>query len=863
MKSTKKTLPYCHLFAGCICRLTHRCGDYFWMSMKALEALIEDRSCGRNIAIQRRTAARDAVTTPLPQIMHPALKTLLEKMGIDRFYSHQAAAWDVVVTGKNCVITSGVASGKSLCYYAPMLHTLQDAPSQRALLLFPTKALTQDQHKSLLTMLAHPSYHGQKASAGIYDGDTPAEMRRRMRTNTRFIFTNPDMLHLGILPHHTNWKDFFTNLRYVVIDEVHVYRGVFGSHVTNVLRRLKRLCRFYGSKPQFILTSATLDDVDNFAETMLEEPVTVILNNGAPRGEHHLVLYNPPIVNKDLGIRRSALHEAVRVACLLHDAGIQTLVFAPSRRMVELMVTYIQSSVEDPESVHSYRSGYLPKTRREIEYKLKTGALRTVVATNALELGIDVGGIDAVVMCGYPGSIASFRQQSGRAGRSQQPSLTVMVASANLLDQYIITHPEFLLHTAPEQALINPDNPFILLHHMKCALFEKPFITHESFGGVTPQVVDEYIDILRKHDLVYTSQDRHFWKDSTYPAQDVSLRTSGIGDYLLRVAGTTIGLVDEASAFWMTHPQAIYLHQGESYLVQKLDMEQHEVELIPQKTDYYTQALSNTQFELIKLHTTQDGQKYTQELGQIKVSSQVTGFKKIKWHTNEILGYGIVELPQTDLITVGTWFTINSAVVDTLDASGKWNSKSNNYGSGWKTITEKIKERDKHTCQHCGLHENLSKTPLHVHHKIPFKQFTDPHRANHPENLVTLCPTCHRAAEQQYRVQSSLAGLAYLLRNMAPFHLMCDRTDVRVQSEQNLTLAQGRPGIVMYDAFPGGIGLSEKLFTLLPHMLQEAQDIVLHCNCQDGCPACVGPVAEQGSGSRLYVIALLKELLSC
>jgi DEAD/DEAH box helicase domain-containing protein len=828
--------------------------------MKALHALKADRETARNIALEYTFAAQEARTAPLPQKLHPAVKKLVQAMGIEQLYQHQHDAIIQALAGKHCIVTSGVASGKSLCYQLPVLHQLAQDAKSRALLLFPTKALTQDQDAAMVKLLNHPAWEGPKTAVGIYDGDTPASMRQTIRAQASIILANPDMLHLGILPHHTAWKDFFSNLRYVVIDEVHVYRGVFGSHVGNVLRRLKRICRFYGSSPQFILTSATMGGVRDFTDALLETPVQCITESGAPRGAQHLLLYNPPIVNAELGIRRSALKETVRLVRILHKAGIQTLVFAPSRRMVELIVTYLQSSIADYKSIYGYRSGYLPTTRRRIEQQLKSGELRTVVSTNALELGIDVGGIDAVVICGYPGSIASFRQQSGRAGRTLRPSLAMMVASSNLLDQYIIDHPEYLIESAVEEPLVNPDNPFILLPHIKCALFEKPFATRESFGKLPPDILGQYIDILRNYDLVHSTKDRHFWKDSEYPAQKISLRTTGAGDYLLRLDGTTIGIVDEASAFWMTHPQAIYIHEGESYLVSELNSETHEVTLQAQKTDYYTQALSISEYMLYKQHLSKDAITYHCHLGQMMVTTQVTGFKKMRWHTNEILGYGTVDLPPTDMVTFGMWLVLSDDTVTALEDEGKWRS-ANDYGPDWKTLTETIKARDNHSCRHCGVHEKFLRGGLHVHHKVPFKQFSDPAAANDPENLVTLCPACHRAAEQNYRVQSGLAGLAYLLRNIAPFHLMSDSNDIRVHAEHQLSLADGKPGIVIYDAFPGGMGLSENIYHAIPRLLQEALNVIRLCPCEDGCPACTGPVADEGSGAKHLTRACIEELL--
>ncbi|MDA3813377.1 MAG: DEAD/DEAH box helicase [Candidatus Cloacimonetes bacterium] len=819
--------------------------------------MIFDSSILQNMAIHKIDKAKKAELSDFPSYLSNRLINYFKNKGIEKLYSHQREALDAIMEHKNTVITTGVDSGKSLCYQIPVLHQLQSDPQTRAIFLFPTKALTQDQ-KIKFTKFAS-EFLETKIGIGIYDGDTPSEKRRLIKKNANLLFTNPDMLHLGILPHHTNWSEFFQNLKFVVIDEVHIYRGIFGSHFANVIRRLKRIAEFYGAVPQFILTSATLSNVEEFSKKLIEEDVVVINKDGSPTGEKHYIIYNPPIVNKELGIRRSAMQETVHIAADLFEQKGQTLVFSESRRSVELILSYLRKNVDKGELVQGYRSGYLPSDRREIEKNFRLGKIRTVVSTNALELGIDIGGLDTVLINGYPGSIASTRQQFGRAGRSGKSSFCILVASSNLLDQYLVKHPDYIFKQNPEQALIDPDNPFILLHHLKCALFEKPFITGEQFGDLPAAVLNQYLQILQNYDLAYESNDKIFWKANSYPADEISLRTTGAGEFVLKCDDETIGIVDENSAYWLTHPQAIYIHKGETYLVTKLDIPNKIVVLEEQKNDYYTQAQSKTDFELIKLKKSESivgGEKF---YGQIKVTDIVKGFKRQKWHTNEILGYGELELPPQDTITYGYWFSISEDVIAKLTEKKLWNNSKNEYGSDWKSITEKVRKRDEHECQHCGVNEQ--EKAFDVHHKIPFKQFVSAKQANKMNNLITLCPSCHRQAERMFYVQSGLAGLAYLFRNIAPFFIMCDGKDIRVHSSQRIGLGTDGPGLVMHDSMPGGIGLSEKLYEMHYKLLWEAYTIVNGCECKSGCPACVGPVAENGAGAKKQVIEIIKYLM--
>jgi len=523
-----------------------------------------------------------------------------------------------------------------------------------------------------------------------------------------------------------------------------------------------------------------------------------------------------------------------------------------------LIVTYLHKNIKSPETIHGYRSGYLPSERRKIERLFREGTIRMTVATNAMELGIDIGGLDTVIICGYPGSIASTKQQSGRAGRKGSSSLSILVVSSNLLDQYLASHPEYLLENSPEQALINPDNPFILLHHLQCAVFEKPFLNTESYGNLKPESVGEYLELLQKYGKLFSSNNTFFWKSSSYPADEISLRTVGANEYLLQSEGKTIGKVDEGSAFWMTHPQAVYIHNGESYLVRNLDQKDHIIKMEKRKVDYYTQSQSRSEFELLtlkKVEKINGGDKF---YGQLKVTDQVIGYKKMKWYSNEILGYETLDLPANRMITYGYWFSLADETVEKLDDLNLW-KKQNDYGADWKSISEQVRERDKFTCRNCSaIEKNIH---FDVHHKIPFRSFLSQKEANKPDNLITLCPACHREAEKQVMIRSGLAGLSYLLGNIAPLFLMCDRKDIRVHQEFSSKLADKRPAIIFHDSIPGGIGLSEKLYEIHDKMIEEAFAVVSKCECKDGCPACVGPVAENGVGAKEEVSGMIKMMI--
>lgn len=807
---------------------------------------------------------RAAQFCPLPTDMHPALGAYLHQSGIAQLYTHQVAAWRAAREGSNLVVVTGTASGKTLCYTLPVLdQTLRDAHA-RALFLFPTKALTQDQYQGLTT--AARSLAGDDRPAlpvAIYDGDTPTADRPAIRSTARLLLSNPDMLHTGILPHHTRWAEFFRGLRCVVIDEMHVYRGVFGSHIANLLRRLKRVAAFYGSYPQFFLTSATIGNPGALAESLIELPVTVIDQDGSPRGKRHFLLYNPPITNPDLGIRASAMNESIRLTSDLLDLNVQTLLFCKARRSVEMMLKYLQQTrAEDANAMRSYRSGYLAAERRAIEHSLREGTARAVVATNALELGIDIGSMDAVILVGYPGSIASTRQQAGRAGRKHGASLAVLVASANPLDQFLMRHTQFLFERSPEQARINPDNLLIVLQHIRCAAFELPFRKGEKFGRLAAELLSALLDLLCQSGDLHTSADQYFWMADRYPAENVSLRSSSPRQVVLHLqtqgSPVAIGKLDYESALWMVHPQAIYLHSGQTYAVETLDLENNTASLKPTSVDYYTDPLKQVEIERLTLarHSVVPGG--TRSFGELMVTTQVTGFRRLRWYSNEILDETELTLPATQLRTTGYWMTFSQEELAPLRAAGLWNNDPNQYGPTWPYLRKLILQRDHHTCQSCGAPE--SDQPLHVHHKIPLRSFPSYTQANNPENLISLCPACHRRAEQSVMIRSGLAGLAYVLHNLAPLFLMCDVNDLGAQSDPLSPLAEKQPAVVLYDLVPGGIGLSDAIYDLHETLMQRAYELVSQCTCPNGCPSCVGPAAVNGIGGKVETLALLSVL---
>ncbi|HEX6989138.1 MAG TPA: DEAD/DEAH box helicase [Bacillota bacterium] len=609
----------------------------------------------------REEPARPARHADWPAQVGPELRAALRAAGIDRPYTHQAEAIASAMAGRHVVVVTPTASGKTLCFNVPILQAVLDDPNARALCLYPTKALAQDQNTGLNGLIDRL---GRDIKTYTYDGDTPPNARRAIRAAGHVVITNPDMLHTGILPHHTRWVKLFENLRYVVIDELHAYRGVFGSHLANVLRRLKRVCRHYGSSPVFILCSATIANPEELAERMVGEPVHCVARTGAPAAARHFVIYSPPVVNERLGLRRSVLFEARDIAARLLRNDIQTIVFARSRLAVEVLLGYLRAAAGrtlGAERIQAYRGGYLPEERRQIERGLRDGTIRGVVSTNALELGIDIGSLDACVMAGYPGTVASTWQQAGRAGRRSGTSLAVLVASSHPLDQYIAANPDFFFGTPPEAARIHPDNLFILMSHLKCAAFELPFTAGERFG-VHP--VDELLDYLAEERVVRPVGDRWFWMADNFPANDVSLRSAAEENVVIidQAGGRAevIGEIDKFSAPLFVHEQAIYLHRGGQYQVERFDFEENKAYVRRVDVDYYTDANLAVDIKVLDMLRGEDEapgvpDRAARRFGEVLVTARPTIFKKIKFDTRENVGWGRIHLPEQQMHTTAYW----------------------------------------------------------------------------------------------------------------------------------------------------------------------------------------------------------------
>lgn len=627
---------------------------------------------GSPIRAVRHEPARPARFAPFPDPLNPALRSAVAHCSIENLYTHQAAAVELALAGKNTVIVTPTASGKTICYNLPVVHALLADPSARAIYLFPTKALAEDQRLELQRL---NDAAGAELACHTYDGDTPQDARRAIRDRGNIVLTNPDMLHTGILPHHTKWVKLFENLRYFVIDELHYYRGVYGSHLANILRRLKRVCEFYGSKPQFVCCSATIANPKNLAEAIVGQPFELVAENGAPSGDKYFVFYNPPVVNAQLGIRRSYLHESRRMALEFIRHEQLTLVFANNRLATEVLTTYLKDACShlpfSHEAIRGYRGGYLPKERRHIENGLRNGNIRAVVATNALELGLDIGSLDSVVLAGYPGTIASTWQRAGRAGRRQAASIAVLIASSAPLDQYIVEHPDYFFGSSPEEAHINADNLEILLSHLKCAAFELPIRDAETFGHHDLTQLCRFLaEDLR---VLHHSGDCWHWISDSYPADSVSLRAISSDNFLIvDLTGDhrIIGEVDFPSALTTLHEKAIYLHDARQYQVEKLDYEGRKAFVRQVDSDYFTDAIVYT--HITEIAQFENGIAAGNPLarrahGEVRVNRQVTGFKKIKFYTLENVGAGNLSVPEHEMHTTAFWLRFETGFFDDFD----------------------------------------------------------------------------------------------------------------------------------------------------------------------------------------------------
>ena len=771
-----------------------------------------------------RMPAVEAEFGPYPEGTDDRLVAALAKRGIQQLYTHQSEAFAHVLQGRNVVSTTPTASGKTLCYNAPVLNAILKDPSTRALYLFPTKALAQDQLAELhaLSQLVTQDT-GSEIGVFTYDGDTPSDARRAIRGKAHVVLSNPDMVHSGILPHHPRWAKLFENLRYVIIDELHAYRGVFGSHLSNILRRLQRICRHYGSDPLFICSSATIANPKELAEGLTGRPFELVEKSGAPRGEKFFLFVNPPVVNAELGIRRSYLHESRRVAMEFLKQSLQIIVFAQSRLAVELLTTYLKDALHGPpgseELVRGYRGGYLPNRRREIEKGLREGAVRAVVSTNALELGIDIGALDVSVMAGYPGTIAATWQRAGRAGRRNTRSAAVLVASSAPIDQFIVRNPSYFFDASPEHALINPDNLHILIDHVKCAAFELPFADDEQFSGEDVQSV---LSVLAEQQFVHFADGQWNWTNESYPADAVSLRSVSSDNFIvvdITQGERVIGETDFTSGPSTLHEKAIYILEGQLFQVEKLDFDGRKAYLRSVECDYYTDAITYTKVTILDTFETQPHGSALAALnetpapepsvavpgaatpgkshGEVHVVSRVVGFKKIKFYTNENIGSGELDLPEQQMHTTSYWMTIPSATMQAMPFGG----------------------------------------------------------ADRRDGVV---------------------GLAFAMKNIAQLLLMCDGHDIGLSvdggSLDRSTRKGGigtvpealaaEPSVFIYDNYPGGIGFSRPLFEMHDLLLERTQDLITSCPCASGCPSCVGPEGNTGPHAKEVASLILTHLLS-
>ncbi|MCK5057385.1 MAG: DEAD/DEAH box helicase, partial [Candidatus Aminicenantes bacterium] len=723
--------------------------------------------------------------------------------GIEKLFSHQAEAINQILDKKNIVVSTPTASGKTLIYNAVTLNALVKDPAAKSLYLFPTKALSQDQLSELFEL---NKLMGDKLGLYTYDGDTPQSMRKAIRKKAQIVISNPYMLHSGILPNHTKWINLFENLKYVIIDEVHYYTGVFGSHMANIIRRLKRICRFYGADPIFIMSSATIANPAELAEKITEVEVVLIDKSGAPTGEKYLLFINPPVVNKELGIRRSYISLSRQISSILLRNGLQIITFANSRLITEILVKYLKKDFEkkvtDQGKVRGYRGGYLPRKRREIERELREGKIRAVVSTNALELGIDIGSLDAAVLASYPGTIASTWQRIGRAGRRASKSMGVLVSSSSPVDQFIVNHPEYFTGKSPEVGRINPDNLTILIEHIKCASFELPFIKGETFGG---EDLEEILNYLAENSILFQKQDKWFWTEQGYPADSVSINRISSDNFVV-VDRTEderiIAKVDFSSALETLHAKAIYILEGEQYVVEEFDYENRKAYVKKSNSDYFTDAVTHTKISVLDIFDETGKDSYNFYYGDVHVFSQVVGFKKLKFFTSENVGAGNLQLPQQEMHSTAFWMNIKSELL----------------------------------------------------------------------NRVTISP--------EEKIEA-ISGIAFLMRQIGAVILMCDVKDLGVAIEDNLTKSEinvtGRqklaalqessllnnfePNIYIYDSYPNGIGFSEVLYEKGEEVLEKTLEVIDHCNCERGCPSCVGPPIRPRDNRKDAARFIIKLLL--
>jgi DEAD/DEAH box helicase domain-containing protein len=737
-----------------------------------------------------------------PKNLAEDVTKLYKEKGIDQLFSHQAEAIHQILENNHVVVSTPTASGKTLIYNSVTLDALIRDPSSRSLYLFPTKALSRDQLSELFDL---NRLMGDKLGLFTYDGDTPQNTRKAIRKKAQIVLTNPYMLHSGILPHHTKWVNLFENLKYVIIDELHYYTGIFGSHMGNIIRRLKRICDFYGVKPTFIMSSATISNPAELAEKIIEEDVFLIDTNGAPRGEKYLVFCNPPIVNKELGIRRSYVSIARQVTGLLLKNDLQVITFANSRLITEVLLTYLKNDFEkkvsDAGKIRGYRGGYLPQKRREIEQGLRKGEIKAVVSTNALELGIDIGSLDASVLASYPGSIASTWQRLGRAGRRAGKAIGVLVSSSLPIDQFIVNHPQYFTDKSPEMGRINPDNLSILIEHIKCAAFELPFVKGETFGK---ENLEEILNYLAENKILFQKADKWFWTEQGYPADAVSINRVSSDNFVVVDRTETeqvIAEVDFSSALETLYPKAIYMLESEQYVVEEFDYQNRKAFVRKSNADYYTDSISYTKIKVLDIFDDTKADNFDIYYGDVHVFSQVVGFKKLKFFSNENIGAGDLQLPQQEMHSTAFWVSIKNHLLESINISSE----------------EKIE---------------------------------------------------------------AISGIAYLMRYICAVMLMCDTKDIGVTVEDNITkneinqhslkqisfiedkdqLRDFEPNIYIYDNYPNGIGFSEVLYEKAKEIFENILEAIELCNCERGCPSCVGPPIRNKDNHKdaaKFIISLL------
>jgi DEAD/DEAH box helicase domain-containing protein len=750
------------------------------------------------ITADRTVPASDGAFAPLPETMSPGLAAALRTRGVEQLYAHQARAYDAARKGKHVVVATPTASGKSLCFHLPVLESLAREPDGSAIYLYPTKALARDQEANLRALIAES---GLSIPAIVYDGDTPGDARRAARERSPIVMTNPDMIHAGILPHHAHWARTFQKLRYVVIDELHTYRGVFGSHVAHVISRLRRAARFHGSDPIFLCATATIGNPREHAARLLgvdEGTVELVDQSGAPTGSRRLFVYNPPVVNAELGVRASTWKSAVNLAADLVRARVPTIVFGQSRNGVEVMLKYLRDKLEDtqlPEdAIMAYRGGYLPETRRRVEQGLRDGEILCVVATNALELGIDIGELDAVICAGYPGSVAGAWQRFGRAGRRGEGSVAVLVASSTALDQYIARAPETLFDRDVESARIDPHNTEILIQHLKCAAFELPFVAGEPYAALPGDDTRSALRFLADHGVVHESKDRFHWSTDSYPANHVSLRSVGWDNFVIidRSTGKALAELDWRATPTMLHEQAIYQHDGEQYQVEKLDWENHKAFVTKVVPDYFTQAMTNRKVSVIEENAREKLGRAESAWGEVSVVTKVVGYKKIKFHTHENAGYGDVRLPDTQLHTTSYWLTVPEALLEEL---------SMGRAAGIEGMR--------------GI-------------------------------LVAL---------------EAVSALALMCDPRDIGQTLGDDGEENGAPAGGGRVPQPGfdPTLFLFDSMPGGVGLAERIFERAPELLARARTLIRGCGCPDGCPSCVGATETTPLPGRLDLGGIRKK----